>query len=183
MRWRMVLAGGAVLLMLVLQLRQPGAAYACLCQSPGLEAEFDSSDAVFLGEVIDIQPAGEHEQNVIFKVSKGWKGSYQTMVVRRSLQGGGCNNYAFDKGEEYIVFASSGWYGNSSTVLYVSTCGFTDLVSAEMLAELRLISREQPTLAAGPPPGAGGLPWGWLALAAGLAAAGIWRWRRASRPI
>ena len=183
MRWRVILAGGAFLLMLVLQLRQPGAAYACLCQSPGLEAEFDSSDVVFQGVVIDIQPAGEHEQNVIFKVSKGWKGSYQTMVVVQETYGGSCLYYRFVKGSEYIVFANQTRLRRNTLTLSVPTCGFTDLASAEMLAELRLISRGQPTLAATPPPDAGGLPWGWLALAAGLVAAGIWRWRRAARPI
>jgi hypothetical protein len=183
MKWRVLRAGGAILLILVLQFRQPGAAYACLCQSPGLEAEFDSSDAVFQGVVIDIQPAGEHEQNVIFKVSKGWKGSYQTMVVRRSLYGGGCTDRVFVKNQEYIVFAGYGWFSSDPTALYTSICGFTDLASDRMLAELRLISRPQPTLAAGPPLDTGGWPWGWLALGLGLAATGIWRWRRARRPI
>jgi hypothetical protein len=183
MRWRVILAGGAILLMLVLQLRQPGAAYACLCQSPSLEAEFDSADAVFQGEVVTIERLNDYQESITFKVSKAWKGSYQTMVVVQETYGGSCLYYRFVKGSEYIVFANKTSLLKNAPTLSVPTCGFTDLASAEMLAELRLISRPQPTLAAAPPPDAGAFPWGWLALGLGLSTAGIWRWRRARRPI
>ena len=177
MKWRTMLAVGVVLLMLILQFRQPGAAYACSCGVPNIEDEFDGSDAVFQGEVIDIQAAGEYAENVTFKVSKNWKGSYQTMVIGRALRGGSCNAYPFVKGREYIVLARDNWFNRSDATLYAHDCGFTDLISDRRLAELRLIQPDLQPLTDGPPPAAG-LPWGWLALALGVVAALIWRWRQ-----
>jgi hypothetical protein len=183
MRWRVFLAGGAVLLMLVLQLRQPGAAYACLCQSPGPEAEFDSADAVFQGEVVAIERLNQYEANVTFDVSKGWKGSYKTMVIRQG-SAGSCSYYGFVKGREYIVFASDDWSRNSPGALDTSVCGYTDEVSERMLAELKLL---QPELQPLSEPSSFNpddfIKVGLAVLGAGGITALLWRWRRARRPI
>jgi len=178
MRWRVILAGGAVLLMLVLQFRQPGGAYACLCQSPAIEANFDAADVVFQGEVVAIEQLNEYEANVTFDVSIAWKGDLRTLVVRTSGPGS-CTDYPFAMGNEWIVFAGAG--RASADVLKPLPCGFTGPASSRMRAALTLIQSEPQTLTGMPPPGA--FPWGWLALAAGLGAAGIWRWRRLTRPI
>ncbi|HYF63392.1 MAG TPA: hypothetical protein VD886_11300 [Herpetosiphonaceae bacterium] len=181
MKRRLLPAVGAVVLMLVLQLRQPGAAYACSCGILSIDDEFDAADAVLQGEVIDIQPAGEYYQNVIFNVSKNWKGSYRRMVLGRATRGGSCNARPFVKGREYIVLASDNWFNQGDATLYAHDCGSTEEVSPQMLTRLKLIQPELQPLTDGPP--AAGPPWGWLALAAAIVAAAIWRWRRgAARP-
>jgi hypothetical protein len=184
MRWRVILAGGAVLLMLVLQFRQPGAAYACLCQNPSIEAEFDRSDAVFQGEVIDIQWLSQYEVDVTFDVSKGWKGSYKTMVIRPGGIGS-CSNYPFVNGREYIVFASDNFFGSGSdAALYPLPCGYTGEVSSEMQAELTLIQPELQPLTGPSPFNPDDFIQVWVALVGlGVITVIVWRWRRATRPI
>jgi hypothetical protein len=183
MRWRMILAGGAVLLMLVLQLRQPGAAYACSCGNPSLEDEFDWADAVFQGEVVVIERLNQYEANVTFDVSKGWKGSYKTMIIRQGAAGS-CSYYGFVKGREYIVFASDDWSRNSPGTLDASICGSTDEVSERMLAELKLLQPElQPLSEPGSFNPDNFIKVGFAVLVAGGITAFLWCWRRALRPI
>ena len=183
MKWRVILAGGAVLLMLVLQLRQPGAAYACLNQTPSIEASFDGADAVFQGQVVAIKEIDRHEADVTFDVSKGWKGSYKTMVIRRGGVGS-CRDYPFVNGHEYIVFASRDSFGSGSDApLYVSM-GYTGEVSPEMLAELALIQPELQPLTGPRPFNPGDFIQVWFALVGlGIIVTIVWPRRRRSRPI
>lgn len=78
---------------------------ACECRSRGdFEQEFNSSKAVFVGEVVEIDKS-KPDAIVTFKVEKKWKGSKnETVVVRTNNQGKACE-YIFKQGEKYLVYA------------------------------------------------------------------------------
>lgn len=87
-------------------------AYACDCIGASVAAEFERADAVFLGKVVlkkevhrgTSDPRRRYE--VHFRVTGLWKGPDQREIVLRDPGGPtGCDNYGFESGKEYIVFA------------------------------------------------------------------------------
>jgi hypothetical protein len=94
----------------------PDCASACTCAafggSPQQRAErmLDKSNAVFVGEVVDLKrglkgPFGGVDE-VSFRVSDVWKGSrQQTVVLTTPSQGSACG-YSFSEGREYLVDAT-----------------------------------------------------------------------------
>lgn len=90
--------------------------HACSCVQPGSPTEeLAESAAVFAGRVVSIShsfdpnapPFAPGDRTTIeFEVSTVWKGSVnETMYVTTPPTGGSCG-FAFEKGDEYIVYAS-----------------------------------------------------------------------------
>lgn len=99
---------------------QGNLANACSCLRTTPQQSLSNSQAVFAGRVIDvIQPNPVETQNsrrrptsnpeeikVVFEVSQVWKGGRKArLMVMTSNSSAGCG-YSFQKGEEYLVYAS-----------------------------------------------------------------------------
>ena len=115
----------------LLVLYPPKCVHACSCVlPPGSQKEIaeralSSSDAVFSGEVVDLQNIGMFgpSDTVTLRVSEVWKGTDQrTLEVRTPSQGSACG-YAFKEGQEYLVYASG------KQDLKVSLCSATKPLS------------------------------------------------------
>ena len=106
---------GAVLLI-------PDCASACPCaieSNPKERVEFavSNSEAVFSGEVVDFEKGADFPaifgpmETVSFRVSEVWKGPQrETLEVSTPTQGSACG-YAFEEGQEYLVYAYTGKQG------------------------------------------------------------------------
>ena len=91
--------------------------FACSCEPPSQTKVFASSSAVFIGEVIEIsdssvplfadyKPAPKSSYAVKFRVLEYWKGvKGSEITVHSDLGGFPCNQFAFSKGEKYLVYA------------------------------------------------------------------------------
>ena len=129
--------GLAFLLIVVWLLGYPGQVHACSCVVPGSPSEeIDKFDAVFAGRVVSIQhsfdPQGSSfshgDQTTIgFQVSAVWKGAVtEDMHVTTPPTGGSCG-FAFEEGEEYIVYAYDG--ANADESYSVNICSRTALLA------------------------------------------------------
>lgn len=121
-------------------------ASACSCGVPAgvssqelARQELSNSDAVFAGEVIDIDrplsiTSSDAPMKVAFRVSESWKGAGgETVSVKTAVSDTSCG-YPFDEGEGYLVFASKGIFYEEGE-LEVGLCGSTKLLP-EARAEL-----------------------------------------------
>jgi hypothetical protein len=136
----------------------PDCAYACSCaMPPGSQKEraeqaLSDSDAVFSGEVVEIDKSPPPDKEVRFnpdygkpvivtlRVSDVWKGPEQeTLEVNTRIFGAGCG-YPFKEGQEYLVYAPEGKRG-----LTVGLCSETKELS-KAGADLALLgnSSEKP---------------------------------------
>jgi hypothetical protein len=111
------LAGVAAVALIALALLAllPDCASACTCAGfPGSQRALEQSNAVFSGEVMDVE--GGHTTRmfgwnvsslkVTLRVSEAWKGPQQdTLEVSTPRDGATCG-YAFKEGQEYLVYAS-----------------------------------------------------------------------------
>ena len=91
---------------------------ACSCEPPSQRNVVALSAAVFVGEVVDIQdsdvplfkdskPSPKSSHAVTFRVRSYWKGIKGSEVVVHSDLGGlPCNQFAFEKGKRYLVYAT-----------------------------------------------------------------------------
>ena len=87
----------------------------CFCIPTTPKKNFRNSRAVFAGKVIDIMAKTDRSRDtsdslvafkVTFEVSKVWKGKVdKQQVVLTSESFPGCE-YSFEKGKEYLVYAS-----------------------------------------------------------------------------
>lgn len=131
-------------------------ALACSCVLPGPpDAELARSTAVFSGRVVSRdEPGGLLSSSadpvrVTFEVYAVWKGpAYRTITITTARSGASCG-YAFEKGEEYLVYADG-----SADSLTVSMCSRTQsLSSAEedltKLGEGTTVLSENPELPEG----------------------------------
>ena len=107
----------------------PDCASACSCMVVSIQRYISSSDAVFSGEVVDLQKGTSASRmfgpsdTVALRVSEAWKGTDQgTLEVSTPSQGSACG-YHFEEGQEYLVYA----YGKQD--LKVDACGGTTHLS------------------------------------------------------
>jgi hypothetical protein len=122
---RLALLFGAAMAAFVSPLLAPDCAFACSCavssdSTPRERARgaFSDSEAVFAGEVVEIKGprparAGDLVSSgdpvyVTLKVSETWKGEAQETVEVRTVSSGASCGYPFERGEEYLVYASRG---------------------------------------------------------------------------
>ena len=184
----------------------PDCAYACSCASPAgsspkelARREFSGSDAVFAGEVTDIDKprlitSSLDPMTVTFRVSEAWKGTERgTVNVETAIEEASCG-YPFNEGESYLVYASK---GTSSGGLEVALCSSTKPLSE---ADADLAALGPGAAPTGSPPGGDRLPdtsgvrpglpdpaWALLfasgaaVLVVAAACARSWRWRRPRR--
>lgn len=91
-------------------------AYACSCGDPSLRQKFRSSDAVFVGKVIEfkdrpdfksVEELNEFFYEVIFKVEKQWKGERRSEIKAFADfdTPGTCNDLDLSVGKRILVFA------------------------------------------------------------------------------
>ncbi len=151
----------------LLVLYPPECAYACSCMGVSTQRALSSSDAVFSGEVVDLQKgtlAGNDPATL--QVSEAWKGTDQrTLEVRTPSQGSACG-YNFKEGQEYLVFA----YGKQD--LRVDACGHTTQLSKADADLAFLGNSEKPKEGGEALPDTGGVPVSALLGLAGLVMAG-----------
>lgn len=86
--------------------------HACSCAQPQpVQEALQDSTAVFLGTVTEVVKeiplSGFPQVKVVLSVQKQWKGLpwHQTIAVRTSTSGASCG-YPFQRGNEYLVYAS-----------------------------------------------------------------------------
>ena len=120
----------------------PDCASACSCAGfPGSQRALEQSNAVFSGEVMDVE--GGHTTRmfgwnvsslkVTLRVSEAWKGPQQeTLEVSTPRDGATCG-YAFKEGQEYLVYA----YGKEEP-FEVDLCSGTKALS-DADADLRVL--------------------------------------------
>lgn len=95
-----------VIIFAVLQFLLVNLAFACSCMMPeSPQVEFSKFDAVFIGQVINIEPAEKYGYSVKLKVLKRYKGSLDEFVTLHTGSGGGDCGYPFEENEEYFVYA------------------------------------------------------------------------------
>lgn len=100
------------LLFLILLWWKPLDASACSCvMPPPPEDALDEANVVFSGEVVEIIEnkklfGGSYGKTVHFKVDKAWKGTVESeMVITTGNDDGDCG-FSFEKGQNYLVYAS-----------------------------------------------------------------------------
>jgi hypothetical protein len=113
-------------------------AYACSCEPPAPQKLFRAAQAVFVGEVVDIHestvPLGKGfpalSYAVTFKISKYWKGvKGSEITVHSDLGGLECHQFAFRKGEKYLVYA----FGKD--LVSITGCTRSGQIDAEYVKE------------------------------------------------
>jgi len=110
----------------------PQCAYACSCMPVSIQRYISSSEAVFSGEVVEVDK-GSQISTVTLRVSEVWKGPQrQTLEVSTPSYGAACG-YAFKEGQEYLVYAYTGKQG-----LEVDSCNGTQRLT-EAQADLEVL--------------------------------------------
>lgn len=139
--------------LLSLCLAMPQTAFACSCVQPGTPAqELANSDAVFAGEVLNIQTplivrSSADLTRVIFNVAQVWKGSVtRTLAVWTSSSEASCG-FSFMVRQQYIVYAR-----NLNSQLTASLCSRTAPLGS---ASQDLAALGQGTIPSAPPPSSG----------------------------
>ena len=89
----------------------PSITSACSCaELPSVEEEFERSQAVFSGKVVDVREKrsikGYQTKSVLFEVTNTWKGVKQSQIIITTGQGGGDCGFEFKEGQEYLVYAN-----------------------------------------------------------------------------
>ena len=114
------------------------AVFACECDPPKPQKLFRDARAVFVGQVLDISestvPLGKgfspHSFAVTFKVLEFWKGAKsREITVHSDLGGLPCNQFAFRKGETYLVYA----FGKD--LISITGCTRSGSISSEYVIE------------------------------------------------
>ena len=100
--------------------------YGCSCRESTLEELFESADAVFIGEVLEIKLLkflglfGDYGIEATIKVSKNFKGNTKEQVIVSTGLGGGDCGYKFNKNVRYLIYAHG-----SGEQLSANTCSGT----------------------------------------------------------
>ena len=100
-------------------------ACACSCLPPGPpKSELDRSEAVFAGKVMRIRRKNS-EVRVKFKVMTSWKGEVnKKQVITTQINSAACG-YSFERGQQYLVYASK----LGSNLLSTNICSRTKLLA------------------------------------------------------
>jgi hypothetical protein len=90
-------------------------AYSCSCDVASQRQEFRSSDAVFVGEVLEFKERTGTETKedlilfpyqVTFKIKKQWKGKRQSQIIALTDLGiGPCGGFELPVGERFLIYA------------------------------------------------------------------------------
>lgn len=86
---------------------------ACSCAPPpGPKKALESSTAVFLGKVTNIEEAGRFGLKVTFETMTNYKGAKAKKVTVRTATNSAACGYGFTKGEVYLVYC----YGKAESL-------------------------------------------------------------------
>lgn len=100
-------------------------AAACDCDRPSIKEGIEHSDAVFVAKAADVKIDGDRRV-VTLEVSKAWKGANDKRVtVWTAVEGSTCG-YAFEAGEEYLVYARDDGKGGLETNICMRTCRISE---------------------------------------------------------
>ena len=127
----------------------PSNTSACSCaELPSVEEEFERSQAIFSGKVVDVREKrslkGELTKSVLFEVTNTWKGVKQSQMIITTGQGGGSCGFHFNEGQEYLVYAyESTMYGAKSLVTTI--CDRTNEWSV-LQEDLTILGEGQPPI-------------------------------------
>ena len=127
----------------------PSNTSACSCaELPSVEEEFEQSQAVFSGKVVDVREKrsikGYITKSVLFEVTNTWKGVKQSQIIITTGQGGGDCGFDFKEGQEYLVYANeSTMYG--AKVLVSTLCNRTNEWSV-LQEDLKILGEGQPPI-------------------------------------
>ena len=122
---------------------------ACSCaELPSVEEEFERSQAVFSGKVVDVREKrsikGYQTKSVLFKVTNTWKGVKQSQIIITTGQGGGDCGFNFKEGQEYLVYVNkSTMYGGKTLVSTI--CDRTNELSV-LQEDLKILGEGQPPI-------------------------------------
>ena len=88
----------------------PQCAYACSCMPVSIQRYISSSEAVFSGEVVEVDK-GSQISTVTLRASEVWKGPQrETFEVSTPRDEASCG-FPFKEGQEYLVYAYTGKQG------------------------------------------------------------------------
>ena len=127
----------------------PSNTSACSCaEVPSVEEEFEQSQAVFSGKVVDVREKrsikGYQTKSVLFEVTNTWKGVKQSQMIITTGQGDGDCGIDFNEGQEYLVYAyKSTMYGAKSLVTTI--CDRTNDLSV-LQEDLTILGKGQPSI-------------------------------------
>ena len=127
----------------------PSITSACSCaELPSVEEEFERSQAVFSGKVVDVREKrsikGYQTKSVLFEVTNTWKGVKQSQMIITTGQGGESCGFHFNEGQEYLVYANeSTMYGAKSLVATI--CDRTNKLSV-LQEDLKILGEGQPPI-------------------------------------
>lgn len=85
--------------------------FACSCMlntkplKTQVKEAFDSSSAIFSGEVIEITSKDEFAVNIKIKVEKSWKGNLSKEIIMTTAKDSAMCGYGFQVGQKYLVYA------------------------------------------------------------------------------
>ena len=127
----------------------PSNTSACSCaELPSVEEEFERSQAVFSGRVVDVREKrsikGYQTKSVLFEVTNTWKGVKQSQIIITTGQGGGDCGFNFKEGQEYLVYVNkSTMYGGKTLVSTI--CDRTNELSV-LQEDLKILGEGQPPI-------------------------------------
>jgi hypothetical protein len=81
------------------------AAYSCSCGKPTFDEKLKISKAIFVGEIVEIKPAGNAQNAIKFRVDRHWRGvpdSYITVISDWPVL---CFGLSDKVGEKYLIYA------------------------------------------------------------------------------
>ena len=118
---------------------------ACSCSLPipkrtlneQVKIERKSSDAIFIGEVLEVKD-NKFSFIVKIKVESNWKGDKDAEVTIFTGKGGGDCGYPFQVGESYLIYASKLDNGNLTT----NICRRTKLLS-ESQDDIKILNKKK----------------------------------------
>jgi hypothetical protein len=145
-RVRIKLGVQIVFMAMIFLLWNPMDASACSCiMPPPPEDALNEADAVFSGEVVEIIENGKFTKGygkiVHIKVDEVWKGINDSEVVITTGNNDGDCGYPFEKGRNYLIYASkSDMYVNNS--LSTTICNRTTQI-ASAAEDLKAIGEGQ----------------------------------------
>jgi hypothetical protein len=122
---------------------------ACSCaEVPSAEAEFERSQAVLSGKVIEVREKrslkGSRTKSVLFEVNNTWKGVEESQIIITTGQDSGDCGFDFKEGQEYLVYANeSTMYGAQSLVSTI--CDRTNELSV-LQEDLKKLGEGQPPI-------------------------------------
>lgn len=126
----------------ILSFQSPQQAHACSCaMSRSTQESIDQTEVIFSGTVEDVRASGDMQFSVSMSIDEDWKGleaSERAEVTVYTAKDSAACGYAFEEGEEYLVY---GYRDAETDVVRVGLCSATKLLD-QADEDLALLSGE-----------------------------------------